>query len=444
MDEHPSRKVLEIFLRGELNPSARRGVIEHLLRGCGACMGEMNSLATLILHPERTPPAAEPEAEESYNTAIERAFAAARLHGRRASLIKRQKARALKVLAREGIDGLLRLRISHAAISEASLERAIELRYTDPDQMVALTELAAVSAYFVDQEGYPLKAAADLQARMLAEHANALRVVHRYADADRNIMTAFGRALEGTGDPWLSARLYDLLGSCLGSRYKYGEAVEAFEKVSVMYKVLGDRHLAGRAQIQQGFYAGLGGSPGKALRLLETGARKIDSAREPELAGIAIHNRLLFLAEAGQFKAALSLLIEQRDLLAKTGGAKLLGIEGRIYAGLGHLDMAEAAFRESKAQLQRSGDAAHAGLAALDLAALLLRQGRTAEGRAEAEEALATYQDLEIEREARKALKLLGETLRSELATAGYVQQVVDFLRNLEREPWLRFWPTFT
>lgn len=444
MNEHPPHSVLERFLRGDLDPVARRRVLLHLLPGCGVCVREMASLAAVALRPERMPSVAGPEAEERYHGAIERAFAAVRLHGRRASSVRKQTARARDVLARAGLDGLLRSQIAPAAIVEACLARARELRRADLAQGVSLTELAAVSARFVEQEGYPPEAAADLQALALAEHANTLRLVHRYADAERMIVSAFEHAEDGTGDPWLFARLYDLLGSYFGSRYKYGEAVRAFEQVGAMYGSLGDRHLAGRALIKQGLYTGLGGSPDDAVRLLEEGEREIDPAREPDLAGITLHNRLLFLAEAGHFGKALSLLIEQRDLLGQIGGAKILGIEGRIYAGLGHLDMAEAAFREGKARLLSAGDPAHAGLLVLDLSALLLQQGRTTEGRAEAQQALAIYRgDLEIEREARKALALLGEALRAELATAGFVRRVVDFLREVKRRPWLRFRPAF-
>lgn len=443
MDEYLTRVMLESFLRGDLSPAARRVVVERFLGGCDAWIRDIDPLLEVMRHLERPPPGAESEVEDRYGPAIDRAFAAVRMHGRRASRIKQQKARALDVLKREGIDGLLRLRISHAAICEASLERARELRQTDPGQMVELTKLAACSAHFVDKEGYPSEVAADLRARTLAEHANALRIVHRYADAERHLLDAFEHARDGTGDLGLFARLYDLLGSYFGSRYRYAEAIQVFEEVADMYEDVGDLHLQGRAQIQQGLYFGYGGSPARALRLLEEGTRKLDPARDPDLPGIALHNRLLFLAEAARFDDALSLLMEQRDFLEKVGGAKLLGIEGRIYAGLGHLDMAEAAFREGKARLLEGGDSAHAGLAALDLAALLLRQGRTGEGRAEAEQALAIYRDLEIERESRKALTLLRDALGSELATSAFVQRVVDFLRAVKHRPWLRFWPAF-
>jgi tetratricopeptide (TPR) repeat protein len=443
MSRHPSRLVLERFLRGELEAEERRSVVEHLLGGCRLCAQEMAPLAAVVLHPDRFPPVAGPDVEESYDGAIERALAAVRLHGERAPQVKREKAKALDALTRKGAKGLGRLKVGSAATIEAALARGRELRHTDPDQMVYLLGLAAFSAHFLEDEGYAPEQIADTQARTLGEYANALRIVHRYAEADRYLVTAFEQAQDGTGDPWLFARLIDLLGSLFGSKYKYANAVRAFGRLDKVYESLGDRHLAGRALINMGFYAGLGGFPEEALRLLEMGARKVDPAREPALVGIALHNRLLFLAECGEFRKALSLLIEQREILGKVGASKLLGIEGRIYAGLGHLDMAKAAFEEGKAQLLGAGDPAHAGLLALDLAALLLRQGRTSEGRAEAEQALSIYRDLQIEREARKALALLGDALRSELVTAAFVERVVDFLLRLEHRPWLRFNPAF-
>lgn len=442
MGEHPSSEVLERFLRGGLEAAERRQVVEHLLGGCGECARGMAPLAAVVLHPDRAPLVGGPELEESYHGAVEKAFAAVRLHGDRAPRVKRDKAKALEGLRKNGLKGVPPAG-SRAGLLEAALERARELRRSDPSQAALLLGLAATTAQDLVEEGYSAEQVADFQARAAGELANSLRILHRPLDAEKWLGKALEHAQNGTGDPWLDARLLDLLGSLEVSRYKYSEALAVLEEAHNRYRSLGDRHLAGKMLVQMGMASGLAGFQEQALTLLDKGASMIHKGREPQLVGIVLHNRLYLLVDSRQFQAALALLLAHREEIAGLGGGKLVGIEGRIYAGLEHFDMAEDAFRQGKLQLLEAGDPAHAGILSLDLAALLMQQGRTAEGRAEAEQALATYRTLEIEPEARKALSLLAEALRSDLVTAAFLEGVVTFLRRLEHQPWLRFTPGF-
>lgn len=442
MGEHPSQEVLERFLRGELDAAGQRPVVLHLLGGCPECIQGMAPLAPAVLQPERDPLVGGPELEESYHDAIERAFAAVRFHGVRAARVKRDKAKALEGLRQGGLSGIPRS-AGRGGILEASFERARELSRSDPPQMIYLLGLVVATAGDLEEEGYDPREVADFQARAAGECANALRIHHLPFDAEKWLGRAFGLADEGTGDPWLYARLYDLTGSQRTSQHRYQEALQMLEHAYQQYKRLGDRHLAGRVLINIGRTVGLMGHPKKALKLLDRGAAMINKAREPELTGLVIHNQVCFLAESQRFEKAFNLLTANRALLWEAAGPKLLAVEAQILVGLGHLDMAEDALKEAKALLHEAGDAVYGGLACLDLAALLLSQGRMVEGRAEAEEALAIYKAMRIEPEARKALALLADALRAELATAAFLQSVVTFLRRLKHRPWLRFTPAF-
>jgi tetratricopeptide (TPR) repeat protein len=440
--EHPSEEMLERFLRGELGPAARQPVVLHLLGGCPDCIRGMAPLAPVVLQPERDPLVGGPELEESYHDAIDRAFAAVRFHGVRAARVKRDKARTLEGLRKSGLLGIP-WNGSRAGNLEAALERARELSRSDPAQMVYLLGLVVLTAGDLEEDGYEPREVADFQARAAGECANALRINHLPFDAEKWLGRAFALADEGTGDPLLYARLYDLAGSQRIAQHRYQEALQMLEHAFHQYKRLGDRHLAGRVLIKIGRAAGLMGHPKKALKLLDRGAAMINKAREPELVGVVVHNQVCFLTDSQRFEKALSLLTLNRALLWEIAGPKLLGIEARILNGLGHFDMAEDTLKEAKALLQEAGDSVHTGLACLDLSALLMAQGRMAEGRAEAEEALAIYKTLRIEPEARKALALVADALRAELATAAFLQSVVTFLRRLEHQPWLRFSPAF-
>ena len=58
-----------------------------------------------------------------------------------------------------------------------------------------------------------------------------------------------------------------------------------------------------------------------------------------------------------------------------------------------------------------------------------------------AEELLKTFESLRIAAEARKAVRFYAEACRQGLVTPAVIEQVVTFLRRLERQPQLLFDP---
>jgi hypothetical protein len=75
----------------------------------------------------------------------------------------------------------------------------------------------------------------------------------------------------------------------------------------------------------------------------------------------------------------------------------------------------------------------------LELAEVLLRQGRSEEVEPLAEEALEIFQELRVDREALRAVHTLRNACRRRLVTAELVRHVVTFLNRLERRPGLHF-----
>jgi tetratricopeptide (TPR) repeat protein len=110
---------------------------------------------------------------------------------------------------------------------------------------------------------------------------------------------------------------------------------------------------------------------------------------------LELHNRLLALLGSGRLVEALCCFTENLDWLWDNGSAldrvKLLGIEGRIHAGLGHLNVAESSFRESKWRSAAAGISGHEALVTLNLASILEGQGRTTEAAELAQEALQVF-----------------------------------------------------
>ncbi|MGH7487167.1 MAG: hypothetical protein ACREMY_16425, partial [bacterium] len=182
------------------------------------------------------------------------------------------------------------------------------------------------------------------------------------------------------------------------------------------------------------------------LVLFEQGSAMLDTCRDVELLRQAIHNRLQVFVDGCRPEEALTFLEKHRDLL-RTGGqldrCKLLHAESRICAGLGLLDLAEEGLREAKAGYLALRVDGHSALTALDLATVLMRQGKPSEARKSASEALQVFTRLRIPDTQVEALLVLAEALRSELLSAGLLQSVADFLRRAEHDSRARYQPRF-
>ena len=68
-----------------------------------------------------------------------------------------------------------------------------------------------------------------------------------------------------------------------------------------------------------------------------------------------------------------------------------------------------------------------------------LRQDRRAEVRELAEEILETFEDLQVEREALRAMRFLKAACKRDAATPDLVRHIAIFLKRLEWEPRLQF-----
>jgi len=295
-------------------------------------------------------------------------------------------------------------------LCESLLARSQACRHHDPEQMVLLAERAAAIAADLDPLAYGLELTADLRARCLAELGNAHRVADDVEAAERALRSASEESARGSQDPLLLARIMDLTASLRGAQRRFGEALELLDAVYRIYESHGDRHNAGRALISKGLYTGYNNDPETAVRLLSAGLTLIHPAADPKLVISAVHNLITFLADGERFREAQRLLKRARPYYAegdRLNLIKLHWLEGKVAAGLGRLRRAEQSFLQARRELEAAGLHYHAAVVSLDLAAVWLSRGKTAETRALVEELVATFQARRIAREALAALLLL-------------------------------------
>ena len=293
------------------------------------------------------------------------------------------------------------------------LERSRALRYRDPGEMLRLADLARLVVERLDPERYGDAVVADLRARAWGDLGNAQRVAGNLREAEAALAEAAAWTRRGTGDPILAARVGDLWASLYTDQGRFAEAAPVLHLVQAAYRDAGDRHMAGRALISRGNVLGHSGHPAQAVLSICDGLSLIDPAREPELKLVALHNLVLYLVEAAEYRRARIVLWQIRPLYRKPGDAlnllRLRWLEGKIYSGLEDLATAERHFQAARRSFARRGQCFDAALVGLDLAMLWARQGRREEVRRLAVSLVDSFRALRIARETLASLIVLRE-----------------------------------
>ena len=439
--EHPTPQTLDRFLRGELPATEGVGVLQHLVRGCRPC------LAAVSRHLYGTgQPKDLDGAGQIYDAVFDRAFG---IDGK-AAKDRRKEARlveeAYTALVAEGPSGIFRAsvrRFDSLTFCRAFLRRSWELRHEDPAKMLHFARLAVMASSFLKVERLGKAKVADLQARALAEQANAQRINGDLAGAQRAIEQALELRRGGTQDPFLGAHLLTIQATIFVSRRRFPEALELLEGVERTYAAFGKHHEAGQAAVQRGLYTGYGGDAEEAVRLLRRGLGLIDETADPQLALVAVHNIAWFLMESGRHTESRILLFRNRARYNQHADRIILlkrtWLEGRIAAGLGNFDRAAKRLAEAMQGFEEAELGYQAALAALDLAAVWLEQNHSPMAATLVEQAAETFTAIGVNREAIGALILLQKACEKGLATAAWVHRLTTHLRHLEYDPTTRF-----
>jgi tetratricopeptide (TPR) repeat protein len=444
LHKHPSSVDLDDFLQGRLSGETAREVVRHLIPGCSVCTAQLEK-SRGQLFPGNFRGLTEEE-NADYLRVLDRNLKTAR-H------LNREAARARKVsslLVTGGVKAVVQdadLPLRGLGTYHALLERSWAVRFENPREMVSLARAAAEVANRLDPKLYGAQRTYDLKARAWGELANALRVADDLEEAGRAFGSAFEFLRQGTGDPYLKVRLYDLHASYLGTRRQFALAFAALDYAFETYLELGEKHLAGRAYIVKAIYSHYSGDPSDALRLGEIGLALLDKDREPELLFFAIHNQIQFLVACDRLREAKKLLfIYQVDLLRVHGRVshlKLRWLQAQVSAGLGEWVSAEHGFLEARAGLEAIGMGFHAALASLDLALLLMRRGRNREAESFVLGAADVFMALGIHREALGSIMILRDSFEKRQGTIVLLESVIEFLRRSQIDPEARFTPRF-
>lgn len=453
-DHHYSREELWGAYLGHLSSERRTAIREHLRNGCHVCGQRAFEMIDELLG-DPPDPAEEPDGEltlgleasgesDLYDSSLQRALTAAlKVCGN----LRKEKAKlpeALSLLAEGGAQTFGReapVRLRGLAGVEALLQKSWDSRYEDPHEMIFQARLASVWARKLDPKRYGKGFVRDLQCRALIELGNAHRVADELEEAQKTLDEAARLVHEGTGDDLLEARLYDVQASLYGARRFFAAACGALNTVHKIHQRLGDHHLAGRALISKGMFAGYEGNAEEGEELTRRGLALIDRERDPALFVTAVHNLVYLMVEQGRFREARAVFFRHRPSCLAIGGKvlllKLRALEGRIAAGMGKHDQAEAIFREVRQGFRAERLSYKSALASLELAVILRQKGREAEARSVILEASDFFLSLRVHREVMAAMLLLRKACEEDVMTPALLQSTIYFLTHAEDNPGL-------
>jgi tetratricopeptide (TPR) repeat protein len=444
LNEHPSRAEIAALLREGLSPEREGEILLHLILSCEDCLAQAPVHIRALLKFEAEPALAQKDAAD-LEAAIDRAFKVALRHEKH---LRRQRKDARKIetiLAQGGFETTERLPLGMEPLAKmlGLLARSWALRHDDPKLMVQLAWLAVQCSEQLDARRYGVEQVHDFKCRAQAELGNAYRVIDQFDQAKASLRQARFSFELGTRNEILEVRLLSLEASLDADLRQFRTACVKLSKICQFYLNSGDKHLAGRALVQQGLYTSNTGDFREALKLLKMSLTLIDESREPNLVYAALHNLVWALLDAGEYREAERQLFSLRRLQHHAGGRinqlRFRWEEGRIDAGLGRSERAEKAFREISASFLEVNRAYDSALASLDLAAVLLAQRKAREAEEVVNAASRTFVALRVEREALMAVIMLRETFEMRIATQAMVEEVAKFLRRFENDPDARF-----
>jgi tetratricopeptide (TPR) repeat protein len=266
--------------------------------------------------------------------------------------------------------------------------------------------------------------------------ANASRRLDDYQAAHR--LFALSRSIlqsEGVTDLLVYAEIDSAEAVLHLDQRRFREAEELLNQSVVLYSVAGARELSVHPLITLGLLEYTRGDFMKAIEATEFAAEFLDPERDLQLFVCARFNLALFLFESGQFRAATDALGAARKTIEQLPDTytrlRIIWLEAKIAAALQRFEEAESALRIARDGFVEQRNGYDAALASLDLALLLMRQGRTDEVRQIAEEILPIFVTDEVDREALATLTLLADAAQQTTLAIELVEELIGRVERL-------------
>jgi tetratricopeptide (TPR) repeat protein len=322
------------------------------------------------------------------------------------------------------------------SLAEAVADEATRCASKDLDKADAWARLAVEIAERVKgPEGWQKR----IRGYAVAAGPNVLRVRGKLEEAEAG--------LEGANRLWLAGsdpdgildpgRLLDFEGSLRRAQRRFDEALDRLARARQV------SHHPGRVLIKRAFTLEVMGEYEAAVETLREAETLLGPRDEPRLWNTLDFNLAVNYSHLGMFREATELVARARpratQLRDELDLIRFDWLDGRIEAGLGRtrkarslLESALEGFRERKLWYD-------VALAFLELAALLLREGKRAEVRALTPILADVFKSRKVYVEALKALRCFLDAAESDAADEETARRVLRFLFRARHDKGLRF-----
>lgn len=270
-----------------------------------------------------------------------------------------------------------------------------------------------------------------LKARATAHRANALRVAGDLGAAD-HLFVALRREMPAQvrDDLEAQAEIGSLEASLRFDQRRFAEAATLLERAGRLYQRCSNEEGRARVLIQQANLLQEQGREEEALDRLEEESRRLDPQDNTYLYLCTITGRVGALCRLDRYQQASALLESHLSYYAASDDpyalSVLQGLRGRVALGLGDHAEAERAFLACRRGYRELGRDYDVALATLDLAQVLLAEGRSGELEELAADLLHLFSAHRVSRETLASIRLLAEAA----AGARLTSAMVDRLRR--------------
>jgi tetratricopeptide (TPR) repeat protein len=317
------------------------------------------------------------------------------------------------------------------------LDRAFELRFSRPAEMIELSRLAIECAARCE---LPLTEAADLQAEAWTCLGNAYKIRGQFRAANRALRTAARYVAAGSGEASLVARLSGTLGSLRIRQARFPEAIAALKLALEERERLGEPTAIAVDLIALAIATNEAGQPVEALTLVTRACELTILAKNPRLALIVRHYGAFCLLEMGSIDRALEVVQLLAPLYEKAADPMILirqhWLEAQILAGYGSASRdraAEEGFRATADEALGLGLPYEAAQILLDLGVFYAQRGRFTILPDLLEEILPVFDELGIGRES-LTVRLLQRAVKKHSRTVELLRKTRQRIERLNVE----------
>lgn len=409
MEEHPSVEDFARLLQPSARPShAERNAlaVRHLLAKCPVCRDALRNVPRaqeLLPRLLGLPPSSSRQGhEDSYEWAFaktQRAFSKLLsgwphqepLPRKLADLASLSESEQLRRVAEDR-------RFADPELIQLLLDQSHSDRYLSPRKTLHLARLAFSAAEACTPEAAGgLARLADLEAQVLGNLANALRICGRVLEAEEVMCSALQRWENGTRSAAVRVTLLAQLCSLRTLQERFEEAIALAEEAGQICLLREESNLLARSLVQKALALLYSGDAESAADVLQRAIPLIDGEEDAHLLLTAHHNLAVCQIYLNRPEEALAIYYEARQLYRDCADPmirlKAQWNEGQLLRDVGHLQSAETTLLRTRQAFIDQGLAYETAHVNMDLARVYSKLGLEEKARQMADEARHTLLD---------------------------------------------------